>query len=706
MNIFVDLEDDYNIIGQTSFRNQAKMNENNMKKKYKIKKSSIKSMFHNKLKQDENLVKYLNTKHINTNSLTSSENQKIQHSQNLTSQTDFEPIQKSYIGHRVQHIHLPKIKDQNYTARFLSKRLSCISTGSSPDENNIGPDAERNIPSSFDNAGIEKVPKSFFNDPSKMSGTHEELHSFKNQRKSLNETIMKIKFVASKKPERDNSRDTMGQIKGYSSVIPPKKSYPQRSNPMDYLKKSRQRFPQIVNMKMSPSEGCQTESAMLHLRKSSNTVALKPKNIGYFHAAKVSLDGNRNFQRKRNYSRKTDNSVMSTKTVIRKIHEDTNKMKLTNSLSDHNLKAREKNTANNSDKMLGFLDFKDSKKKGISIKHGGFSRAGLNLYNSEKPNQDRFISSINLLLSQKKGFNIHLNEAPKYSSNNKIDIFGVFDGHGVNGHLVSEYVKEKLPNLIRKNLINSKNPIDQVITDCVEKIDNNLLKSQIESNYSGTTCVFGIIKDCTEGDEVCKKLFLANTGDSRALFCNFQKVNILKENSEISKSTECSKRRDGISKILSGRKSVKIHIETTVDHNCENQKESDRIINSGGVVRQAYNQGPLRVWNEGQNEPGVAMTRSIGDHIGKGDNGCGLTSTPDILTFDIPDSRSTLILASDGIYDVFTNDSLADYVWKLRAKPAESVAKIIVNEAYERWKTKDSNIDDCTCVVVYLTPQE
>ena len=114
--------------------------------------------------------------------------------------------------------------------------------------------------------------------------------------------------------------------------------------------------------------------------------------------------------------------------------------------------------------------------------------------------------------------------------------FGVLDGHGINGHLVSDYVKKSFLNnmeadvmrsfqnqteskvrssrfkssnlsfdTINKNLILS----DEMIIDAFSRTNNDLQLSSIDISYSGTTLVSVMIL----GDE----LLCTNVGDSRAI---------------------------------------------------------------------------------------------------------------------------------------------------------------------------------------------
>ena len=151
-------------------------------------------------------------------------------------------------------------------------------------------------------------------------------------------------------------------------------------------------------------------------------------------------------------------------------------------------------------------------------------------------------------------------------------------------------------------------------------------------------------------------------------------------------------------------KCIKLSIETTIDHTWEVPEEKARILKRGGRVKQAYpNVGPYRVYHKTEDHPGLAMTRSIGDHEARS---LGVIPTPDIYKYSLKRKHSVLIIASDGIFEVLSNKEIADLVWKFRDKPGDMVAQNINKEAYSKWKLRDSSIDDCTCVVVFLNPLE
>lgn len=103
---------------------------------------------------------------------------------------------------------------------------------------------------------------------------------------------------------------------------------------------------------------------------------------------------------------------------------------------------------------------------------------------------------------------------------------------------------------------------------------------------------------------------------------------------------------------------VVISIEATNDHTCEIESEAHRIKLRGGIIRQAFNSGPERVWKKGRDEPGLAMTRSIGDHIARD---IGVIATPEVYMHTIDPSDKEII--TSGKFVIFLTNSIQS--WQL-----------------------------------------
>ena len=65
--------------------------------------------------------------------------------------------------------------------------------------------------------------------------------------------------------------------------------------------------------------------------------------------------------------------------------------------------------------------------------------------------------------------------------------------------------------------------------------------------------------------------------------------------------------------------------------------------------------GPKRVWLKTKPVPGLAMTRSIGDMAAAS---VGVTAEPEIKTFPMNQNDKILVIASDGIWDRFSNEEV------------------------------------------------
>ena len=130
-------------------------------------------------------------------------------------------------------------------------------------------------------------------------------------------------------------------------------------------------------------------------------------------------------------------------------------------------------------------------------KYAVCNRKGFAIDKKDKTNQDTFVSIENFMMKDRY-------------------LFGVCDGHGVNGHFVSEFVKEILPENIEYCLIknkalkkSTKNVVENSLRESFIKTSKELEDSGIDINFSGTTtCILYLHEH---------RLFCANLGDSRAV---------------------------------------------------------------------------------------------------------------------------------------------------------------------------------------------
>ena len=265
------------------------------------------------------------------------------------------------------------------------------------------------------------------------------------------------------------------------------------------------------------------------------------------------------------------------------------------------------------------------------------------------------------------------------------NIFAVFDGHGFNGHIISEYLKENLIKKIvnhprLKVLDNLENIYSQfsdnkykIIKELFYEIDNEILNLNINKDLSGSTCTLLI--------QIGDKIINANIGDSKAI--------LVYED-------------DNINNIKNKYKIVKLSKDCTP--NIETEKK--RIIMNGGKVIQLKNnneqeKGPLRIFLKDKMIPDLSISRSFGDKIGKS---IGVISNPVINEYTLNKTVKFILIASSGIWRFMKEKEIINYGVKYYLlNDPDNFCKSVVNKSMELWKQNVENIDDITILVIFFT---
>ncbi|KAL8195799.1 hypothetical protein R6Q57_025552 [Mikania cordata] len=260
---------------------------------------------------------------------------------------------------------------------------------------------------------------------------------------------------------------------------------------------------------------------------------------------------------------------------------------------------------------------------------------------------------------------------------------GVFDGHGRNGQIVSKFVRNKLPSIIinqrNANMSTGKtvNEHDdfkskefqiwkEALFSAFKVMDKKVkLLEHIDCSCSGTTAVV-VIK---QGDD----LVIANLGDSRAV------LGTMAEN--------------GITPV-----------QLTTDLKPSVQSEGDRIRRLNGRVMSLKDEPHIdRVWLPYHDSPGLAMSRAFGDFVLKSH---GIIAIPDVFYRRLTRSDQFIVLASDGVWDVLSNNTVVLIVWG--AESEESAANAVVAAATAAWKQKfpSSKRDDCSVICLFFQKKQ
>lgn len=216
-----------------------------------------------------------------------------------------------------------------------------------------------------------------------------------------------------------------------------------------------------------------------------------------------------------------------------------------------------------------------------------------------------------------------------------VGLFGVFDGHG--GSRAADYVQQ---NLFKNLLEHPKFVTDTklAIAETYQSTDQAYLQAENNQHRdAGSTASTAVLVE--------DRLYVANVGDSRAVVCI-----------------------GGVATPLSR------------DHKPNRDDERQRIENAGGVV----------MWSGTWRVGGVlAVSRAFGDRLLKK----YVVADPEIQEENITDKVEFLLLASDGLWDVVSNQDAVTMVKDVQ--DAEEAAKRLTDEAY-----KKGSADNITCVVI------
>ncbi|MCL7051501.1 hypothetical protein MKW94_020880 [Papaver nudicaule] len=252
--------------------------------------------------------------------------------------------------------------------------------------------------------------------------------------------------------------------------------------------------------------------------------------------------------------------------------------------------------------------------------------------------------------------------------------FGVFDGHGENGHKVSRMVIDRLPKLLLeqegyRELVSTYLP-NEWRRECVSafKVMDRELKLQkdFDCSCSGTTAVTILKQD--------QDLLIANLGDSRAI------LGTLSENGELKA------------------------VQLTVDQKPDLPQEAERIRKCGGRTMPNKDEPDVhRVWSATAEYMSLAMTRSFGDFYLKD---YGVIAIPQITHRRLTIEDQFLVLATDGVWDILSNEEVSSIIWSVENK--EEAAQTVVEAAAVAWKRDYPTwrVDDITVVCLFLQDTE
>ncbi|KAK6944917.1 PPM-type phosphatase-like domain [Dillenia turbinata] len=238
-----------------------------------------------------------------------------------------------------------------------------------------------------------------------------------------------------------------------------------------------------------------------------------------------------------------------------------------------------------------------------------------------------------------------------------IHFFGVYDGHG--GSQVANFCAVKMHQVVAEEW--NRGTIDKyewrkrweaVLLSSFERADNEVISEAMAPEIVGSTAVVVVLSGC--------QIITSNCGDSRAVLCRGNQT-----------------------------------IPLTVDQKPDREDELKRIEGEGGKVIN---------WNGARVFGVLAMSRAIGDRYLRP----WIVPVPEITFMRRSDEDECLILASDGLWDVMSNEEVGEVARRLLRRrrriveadeisPAQVVADNLTELAYGR-----NSCDNISVIVVDL----
>ena len=236
-------------------------------------------------------------------------------------------------------------------------------------------------------------------------------------------------------------------------------------------------------------------------------------------------------------------------------------------------------------------------------------------------------------------------------SNPKFIMFGVCDGHGMNGEHVSDHISKELSKYVSLNK-SIQLDSDALIQNGIDSVIDSLKNCDIDTSKGGSTLVLSII------NRENNIIYTGNIGDSKAA-------------------------------IITGDYDI---IDLNELHSPDLPDEINRIYKSGGIITE-------RGYVTHSGTPyGINMTRSLGDDDIHYNN--IVSNECDISEYNINNDDICLIIGSDGIWDVMDNDTIISIIKKHHPNIKDAGLEML-QMASKLWM-RHGRVDDITFIIYNL----
>lgn len=274
----------------------------------------------------------------------------------------------------------------------------------------------------------------------------------------------------------------------------------------------------------------------------------------------------------------------------------------------------------------------------------------------------------------------HISLLPDF--NNRYGLCVVCDGHS--GADAAEFVSKNIASYLAQALQKRRSSISQdgssikaALHETFRCLESDMRLSSVKG---GTTTLAALI------DREWRRLYVANVGDSRA--------------------------------VLGSHNPEQFHYYTTQlshDHKPDDERErrrlkiigmgiEDEFVDAYGFKHHAGEYDDYGIKISARMPCGLAMSRVMGDFDLKA-KCVGLIAVPEIFEKQLCKDDVFLVLASDGIWDIYSNDAVNAIVF---ASKSHECGKMIINHALTFWKEVSEKkhvppaADNMTAIVAFF----
>lgn len=257
----------------------------------------------------------------------------------------------------------------------------------------------------------------------------------------------------------------------------------------------------------------------------------------------------------------------------------------------------------------------------------------------------------------------------------------------------------------------------EFLNDLLQKIIKTLSGRNLDIKSSGCSCVLALIHR--------DHLYTINLGNAKAILGTFKSsIEVDQRHVTAMQMQELSPLKDLSKRRRSSLTRQPFAFQLSKDHVTSNQEEFMRVLKAGGKLlkpemKPDEKDQPYKVYLPHSQFPGIVLTRAIGYTMAES---IGIIAKPDLTKHQLGVDDEFVVLVSEGVSIVMSNEDIVNFVAKYRklanrkvegnisllvVTPSNAcIAHLLCEEARFRWlsivENEDVIIEDISCVILEI----